>query len=190
MPQRKYSILHYKKSYLYKNAISHNSLSLNKCSIKKNLSSKLNYLTKYHSCKKKNLSLSKCLTQKKRTLSKIPTTTKKNLVKFCKKKFKKKIKKNLPKKKFQKKNWRKATKIFTLLNRGGEGRGHIPPQWSLRAYTATIGTEIGTKIGRYRDREKQYSQIPIVWSLWLVGSGWFVSFRFGSVCLGSDFCLP
>ena len=64
----------------------------------KNISSKLNYLTKYHSCKKKNLSLSKCLTQKMYSL-KNTHNHKKSLVEFCKKNFQKKIiKKNFKKK--------------------------------------------------------------------------------------------
>ena len=75
----------------------------------KNLSSKLNYLTKYHSCKKKNLSLSKCLTQKKCTLSKIPTTTKKEPCEILQKKFPKKIKK-IFQKKIQKKISKKKLK--------------------------------------------------------------------------------
>ena len=76
------------------------SLSIN--ALSKNLSSKLNYLTKYHSCKKKNLSLSKCLTQKMYSL-KNTHNHKKNLVKCCKKKFKKKIsQKKISKKKLKK----------------------------------------------------------------------------------------
>ena len=52
------------------------------------------------------------------------------------------LQKKIPKKKFpkkiSKKNWRKATKIFTLLNRGGEG-----------AYTdATVITHLYTCTGK------------------------------------------
>ena len=78
------------------------SLSINVLS--KNLSSKLNYLTKYHSCKKKNLSLSKCLTQKNVLSQKYPQPQKepcgilqKNFQKKNhKKKFQKKIEERLP----------------------------------------------------------------------------------------------
>ena len=77
-------------------------LSIN--ALSKNLSSKLNYLTKYHSCRKKNLSLSKCLTQKMHSL-KNTHNHKKSLV--GKKEpceiLQKKFKKNFPKKNFKKK---------------------------------------------------------------------------------------
>ena len=72
----------------------------------KNLSSKLNYLTKYHSCKKKNLSLSKCLTQKMHSL-KNTHNHKKEPCEILQKKISKKIsqknQKKSSEKKFQKK---------------------------------------------------------------------------------------
>ena len=74
--------------------------------LSKNLSSKLNYLTKHHSRKKKESFSIKMLNSKNALYSKIPTTTKKNLVKFCKKNPKKKFKKmpkKFPQKKIQKK---------------------------------------------------------------------------------------
>ena len=69
----------------------------------KKLSSKLNYLTKYHSHKKESFS-TKMLNSKNALSQKYPQQQKepcgkKNLVEFCKKKFQKKI----SQKKFQKK---------------------------------------------------------------------------------------
>ena len=75
-------------------------LSIN--ALSKNLSSKLNYLTKYHSCKKKNLSLSKCLTQKMYSLKNTHNHKKEPCEILQKKIFKKKFKK-IFRKKFQKK---------------------------------------------------------------------------------------
>ena len=99
------------------------SLSIN--ALSKNLSSKLNYLTKYHSCKKKNLSLSKFSTQKMHSI-KNTHNHKKNLVKFCKKKFQKKIFKKMPKKFPQKKFQKKIEERLPRFSRsqiGGGGRG-------------------------------------------------------------------
>ena len=141
--------------------------------------------------KKESFSI-KMLNSKKYTLSKIPTTTKKEPCEILQKKFPKKIKKIFQKKiqkKISKKNWRKATKIFTLLNRGGEGRGHIPPQWSLRIYTDAIGKEmgieIGTKIGSREQRAETQRYILLAYLPicldWLIVVHWFI---------GSDFLPP
>lgn len=62
----------------------------------------MNYLTKYHSCKKKESFSIKMLNSKNALSQKYPQPQKKNLVKFCKKKFQKKIQKN-SQKKFKKK---------------------------------------------------------------------------------------
>ena len=75
-------------------------LSIN--ALSKNLSSKLNYLTKYHSCKKKESFSTKMLNSKKCTLSKIPTTKKRALWNSAKKNSKKKSQKKISKKKLKK----------------------------------------------------------------------------------------
>ena len=129
---------------------------------------------------KKEYSSIKMLNSKKCTLSKIPTTTKKNLVKFCKKnskkKFKKMPKKISPKKNF-KKNWRKATKIFTLPNRG-RGRGSIYRRNGryapIHLHRQRDRQRDRLKIGRWREAIHPDAYLSGLSGVcWLVGLLWF-----------------
>ena len=160
----------------------------------KNLSSKLNYLTKYHSCRKKNLSLPKCLTQKMYSLKNTHNHKKEpcgilqknSKKKFPKKNFKKKIEERLPR--FSR----------SQIGEGGYGLIHLR---NGRYALIHLHRQKNRHIDRHRDmkqREGKGKIHPIclfVWVVWsLLAVGWlFRLVRFTLVRLfrlvrfGSDF---
>ena len=180
MPQNKFSTLHYKMSYLYTKCYISNLFLPDKCSIKKPifkiaLSHKIPLLQK-----KKNLSLSKCLTQKMHSLKNTHNHKKEPCEilqkKISKKKFKKKLKKgyqdfHAPKSGGGQVYLRNGRYVLIRLYRDGDRQ---------TGRRAQIGTQIrrceDVEIWRYGDIE-----IPIVWN-WLAGFvGWFVSVWFDSL---------
>ena len=108
---------------------------------------------------------------------------KKNFVDFCKK-----IPKKFPKKKFKKK-LKKGYQDFHAPKQGGGGYGlYTCVMVVTHLYTCT-GTEIGTKIGRHKDREV-WRWREAIHHICLLSGVCRLSFHFGSFrfdWFGSDF---
>ena len=157
----------------------------------------MNYLTKYHSCKKKNLSLPKCLTQKMYSL-KNNHNHKKNLVKkrtlwnSAKKNSKKKFPKKISKKKLKKgyqdfhapKQGRGGQCLYKCVMVIASVYGYIDKQTD--GIDRHGDRHKDRETGRYGDMEqkrKDSTYLPIVWSFVAcrlvvsVGSFHFGSFR-------------